>query len=108
MNGKTRLDQMQKSRGFQASKVLSTSSQLIVPFSETRQSLVIPGLLGVNLTVAFRADAVAGAGWLLQSTTPPVNLTAADHGDLVRGPWFALVSAGTPTLVWFETHLSGP
>lgn len=57
---------------------------------------------GANTTYSFTSPAVVGQGFVIATASPPVILTFAEHGELVRGAVTTIGSAAAATFFIVE------
>lgn len=108
MHAITEINQMRRSFSSQAFVVVNLVGRMVIPFAENRVTLVLhaPGAFGV--VVGLRASVIVPTGILVASRALPITLTMTQHGDMVRGPWFAIADADGVNLVYVETLLDSP
>ncbi len=82
----------------------TTTSSLVVASSPTRHGLLFLAPFNTGrVTVNTRPPTADGDGLVLQADSGAVQLTRAEHGDIVSLAWFARAAASSVLVSWIET-----
>lgn len=92
-----------ESMASQGKRDIATTSTILVPYEPKRKALVICRPPTNEITVSYREAAVANQGIILDTTDPPLILSRALHGDLVRGPFYAISDTAAQVITYWET-----
>ena len=83
---------------------VTTNYQQLLPYNADRISLLVaPSVAGSNVYVALNGGLTQPNGIPLSSTLPPLILTFAQHGDMVKQPLWGAFPAGAANLYVVET-----
>lgn len=85
---------------------VSTSAALAIPRNELRTHLLISADGGKQITIFPAKAPPGGAGIVLSTSLPFIDLDVKDHGQAVIDDWYAVVASTTAVLSWVETILA--
>lgn len=89
----------------QGKMVVTTAAKLLTSHSPNRVAILFAPPPSGTLTLATESlGLVTLEGINLTSTSAPCLITLKDHGDLCGRAWFAIMSAGSVNITWWETH----
>ena len=82
---------------------IATTSTLLVEADPRRKALLVCRPPTNEITLSLKEAAVANQGVILDTTDPPLLLTAALHGAMVRGPIYAISDTAAQVITFWET-----
>lgn len=104
----TVLNQMKRSRQAQQSVSLTDNGQQAVPYYEDRVGLVLLCHPTIAYTLSIVDTTGAGLGLVMPAAGAAVSLTLAQHGSIVKGPFWLSDSGGALTVTYWEVLNSAP
>lgn len=99
---------MRKSRSGQQRVALTSTSSQFVPRCEDRVALIISPSASSGIHLSIGSAAVSDDSVYIPINGTPLVLTLGDHGDMVRGPFYATAPDANINGCYWETLLSGP
>jgi len=83
---------------------ITSSATAVVGTSPRRTGLIFtPEISGVAYAVSNSADVTKTTGLTVLASSGPLQLTAAEHGDIVKQAWYAVSNSITVTITVLET-----
>jgi hypothetical protein len=104
----TVLNQMKRSFSSQVTLVITANGQTLVPYSESRVSLVISAHAAAHFSLSFSQTPGVDMGIFVPTAGAPLNMSLATHGSVVKGPIFVVDGVYPSTLTYWETLLDAP
>lgn len=87
--------------------LLSTTTQMLVPYDENRTSLLISGNSTVEVRLSWGEGGDGVNGVVLQIGGPGLLLNIYNHGAILRGPIWAVSVTNPATVCWVESTFNG-
>lgn len=82
----------------------TTTPTVVVGPSPNRFGLLLLSPAGTaTVTVNTRPPSAEGDGMVLQAGSGPIQLSRAEHGDIVGQAWYFRSSSGNVAVSWIET-----
>lgn len=85
--------------------VPNATSILLIDRNPNRVALVIGDPSASVVTISRRNDVTSGQGIHLNNGNVPMVLNIKDHGNIVTEEFYAIATAGTPTVCVWESIL---
>jgi len=95
------------SRAYQVSTVFGATAIEIAPEDKHRIALVVGAPTSGTMFIGHDPNVTVLTGVPVPTNFPPIVFNVKDHGEIVTGKLFAIISAGTPsvTVLCASLHL---